>query len=204
MRISLAMVSVVFWKKMAPKGTGTIRCGLVEGSVSLWGTSFVFSHDQDTSQGDSLLPDSFWSRWSQHHICLHACTHHAFCHNNGLNLWKCKWATPIKNFLRVALVMVSLYSKRTLTKTLWKKGWERFLYGNDEILIQFSTSLLQMVLTYTSSQCQLYLKVSNDCISETEESIGCGVEVIFTIYVNTVCVKRRGSKEANLYSKKSP
>ena len=77
MRISLAMVSVVFWKKMAPKGTGTTRCGLGERSVSLWGMSFVFSHDHVTSQCDSLLPNSFWSRWSQHHICLHATMHSA-------------------------------------------------------------------------------------------------------------------------------
>ena len=42
-------------------------------------------------------------------------------------------------------------------------------------LTQFKRSLLQMVLTYTSSQCQLYkLKVGNYCIVEKEKQIGCG------------------------------
>ena len=54
----------------------------------------------------------------QHHVCLLATMlTDVMHHDNGLSLWNCK-PVPIKCFpLRVAMIMISLHSNRTLTKT---------------------------------------------------------------------------------------
>jgi hypothetical protein len=121
---------------LGPMGSGTIRkCGLVGIGVALleevchcvgrfWGLLVLKLHPEQKAVPSWLPLDQFIELSAPFPApCLPSwCP--ASCHdNNGLNLWNCKpapitWAAYKCSPYKIALVLVSIRSNKTLTKTL--------------------------------------------------------------------------------------